>query len=80
VRVRHPEVDLAHLESAAQVLHAAQEWLGVPDILVNNAAYSTHGGFELLDSVTLAVPDAVKCARLPRGRKRWAGSVAASSA
>ena len=53
VQARHLEIDLAHPDSAAQVLDLAQEWLGLPDILVNNAAYSTRDGFELLDATTL---------------------------
>jgi 3-oxoacyl-[acyl-carrier protein] reductase len=53
VKVRRLEIDLAHPDSAAQVLDAAQEWLGLPDVLVNNAAHSTRGGFELLDAATL---------------------------
>jgi 3-oxoacyl-[acyl-carrier protein] reductase len=50
VKVRRFEIDLAHPDSAAKVLDAAQEWLGLPDVLVNNAAHSTHDGFELLDA------------------------------
>ena len=53
VKVRCLEIDLAHPDSAAQVLDAAQEWLGLPDVLVNNAAHSTRDGFELLDATTL---------------------------
>ncbi len=53
VKVRRLEIDLAHPDSAAQVLDAAQEWLGLPDVLVNNAAHSTRGGFELLDAAAL---------------------------
>jgi 3-oxoacyl-[acyl-carrier protein] reductase len=53
VKARRLEIDLAHPDSAAQVLDAAQEWLGLPDVLVNNAAHSTHDGFELLDAARL---------------------------
>lgn len=53
VKVRHMEVDLASPQSARQVMDVAQEWLGLPDILVNNAAYSTRDGFELLDAAKL---------------------------
>ena len=53
VKVRRLEIDLAHRDSAAQVLDAAQEWLGLPDVLVNNAAHSTRDGFELLDAAKL---------------------------
>lgn len=45
VTVRRPEIDLAHPDSAVQVLDAAQEWLGLPDALVNDAAHCTHDGF-----------------------------------
>ena len=53
VKVRRLEIDLAHPDSAAQVLDAAQEWLGLPDVLVNNAAHSTPDGFEMLDAANL---------------------------
>jgi 3-oxoacyl-[acyl-carrier protein] reductase len=53
VKVRHIEIDLAHPDSAVRVMDVAQEWLRLPDILVNNAAHSTHDGFELLDAVGL---------------------------
>ena len=53
VKARRLEIDLSHPDSAAQVLDAAQEWLGLPDVLVNNAAHSTHDGFELLDAAKL---------------------------
>ena len=53
VKVGRLEIDLSHADSAAQVLDAAQEWLGLPDIVVNNAAHSTHAGFELLDAANL---------------------------
>lgn len=53
VKVRRLEIDLAHSNSATKVLDAAQEWLGLPDVLVNNAAHSTPDGFELLDAAKL---------------------------
>jgi 3-oxoacyl-[acyl-carrier protein] reductase len=53
VQARLLEIDLAHPHSAAQVLDVAQQWLGLPDILVNNAAHSAQDGFEQLDAVTL---------------------------
>ena len=53
VKVRHLEIDLATPTSACQVLSVAEDWLGLPDILVNNAAHSTRDGFERLDAVTL---------------------------
>jgi 3-oxoacyl-[acyl-carrier protein] reductase len=53
VKARRLEIDLAHPESAAQVFDAAQKWLGLPDVLVNNAAHSSHDGFELLNAATL---------------------------
>jgi 3-oxoacyl-[acyl-carrier protein] reductase len=53
VKSRRLEIDLSPPDSAAQVLDAAQDWLGLPDVLVNNAAHSTHDGFELLDAAKL---------------------------
>ena len=53
VKAGRLEIDLSHPDSPAQVLDAAQQWLGLPDILVNNAAHSTHAGFELLDAAKL---------------------------
>ena len=53
MKARRLEIDLAHPESAAQVMDAAQDWLGLPDVLVNNAAHSTQDGFELLNAATL---------------------------
>jgi 3-oxoacyl-[acyl-carrier protein] reductase len=53
VKARRLEIDLSHPDSAAQVLDVAQDWLGLPDVLVNNAAYSTYDGFELLDAAKL---------------------------
>src|ERR1700742_524211 len=53
VKVLRFEIDLAHPDSATKVLDAAQEWLGLPDALVNNAAHSAHDGFELLDACKL---------------------------
>ena len=73
------EIDLGHAESAAQVLDAAQEWLGLPDIVVNNAAHSTHAGFELLDAANLDAHYAVNMrstlllsVELLDGLKPWA--------
>src|SRR5580700_1069514 len=53
VKARRLEIDLSHPDSAAQVLDVAQDWLGLPDVLVNNAAYSTYDGFEVLDAAKL---------------------------
>lgn len=53
VKARSLEIDLAEPESPANVLDAAQEWMGLPDILVNNAAHSAQDGFERLDAETL---------------------------
>ena len=44
---------MAHPDSAGLVLDAAQEWLGLPDVLVNNAARSIRYGFEQLDAAKL---------------------------
>jgi 3-oxoacyl-[acyl-carrier protein] reductase len=53
VRARQLEIDLAHPDSPALVMDVAQEWLGLPDVLVNNAAHSISDGFERLDAATL---------------------------
>ena len=85
VRVRHLEIDLAQADSASRVLDAAQEWLGLPDILVNNAAHSTRDGFELLSAATLdahyavnmraAFLLAVDLARRAKALGRWSGRI-----
>src|SRR5215210_1386088 len=54
VRAEHAEADLSLPETPARVLEEATGRLGVPSILVNNAAHSTRDGFENLDSTTLA--------------------------
>jgi 3-oxoacyl-[acyl-carrier protein] reductase len=46
-------VDLAAPAAAAQVIAAANERLGAPSILVNNATHSTRDGYERLDAATL---------------------------
>lgn len=46
-------VDLALPDAHLTVLHAAMARLGAPAILVNNAAHSTHDGYERLDAATL---------------------------
>ena len=54
VRAEHAEADLSLPETPARVIEEATGRLGVPSILVNNAAHSTRDGFENLDSTTLA--------------------------
>jgi 3-oxoacyl-[acyl-carrier protein] reductase len=53
VRACGLEVDLSQPEAHLRVLDAATERLGTPAILINNAAYSTHDGYERLDAATL---------------------------
>lgn len=53
VQARRLEIDLSLPASAPQILNAAQQWLGLPDIVVNNAAHSIPDGFELLDAAGL---------------------------
>lgn len=53
VRAEHAEADLSLPESPARVLEEAAGRLGVPSILVNNAAHSARDGFENLDATTL---------------------------
>ena len=89
VKVRHLEIDLSHSNSVAQVMDAAQEWLGVPDILVNNAAHSTRDGFELLNAAKLdahyavnmraAFLLAVEFARRAKALRRLSGRIISMS-
>jgi 3-oxoacyl-[acyl-carrier protein] reductase len=53
VQVAELEADLSLPETPARVLDAAEERLGAPAILVNNAAYSTRAGYRELDAATL---------------------------
>ncbi len=53
VRAEGVEVDLSLPKSAEWLLDAATERLGVPSMLVNVAAYSTHDGYEALDGEIL---------------------------
>jgi 3-oxoacyl-[acyl-carrier protein] reductase len=53
VRAEGREVDLSLPDSPKRLLDAAEERLGSPSILINNAAYSTRDGFENLDAATL---------------------------
>jgi len=53
VRAEDMEIDLSLPGSPERLLDAVAERLGPPSILVNNAAYSTRDGFEMLDAETL---------------------------
>jgi 3-oxoacyl-[acyl-carrier protein] reductase len=53
IRADAIELDLSLPESPGRLLDAAEDRLGPPSILVNNAAYSTRDGFENLDATTL---------------------------
>lgn len=53
VRCASMEVDLSVPGAASLVLDAATRQLGPPAILVNNAAYSTQGGYDTLDASSL---------------------------
>lgn len=59
VRSEGVEVDLSLPESPEFLLDLATEKLGTPSILVNNAAYSVHDGYEDLDAATLDATYAV---------------------
>ncbi|MBR3120846.1 SDR family oxidoreductase [Oceanobacillus sp. FSL W7-1309] len=48
VKCAHAEIDLSEPEAYLQVIQGAENALGVPSILVNNAAYSTRDGYEKL--------------------------------
>lgn len=47
------EADLSKAESPPKLLDETADLLGSPDILINNAAYSTRDGFMRLDAETL---------------------------
>ncbi|WP_155592195.1 SDR family oxidoreductase [Lysinibacillus cavernae] len=46
-------IDLSDRQAAKTILHTVVEKLGIPSILVNNAAHSTQDGYLLLDAQTL---------------------------
>jgi 3-oxoacyl-[acyl-carrier protein] reductase len=53
VRAEHAEVDLSLPETPVRVLEEATGRLGMPSILVNNAAHSARDGYEELDAAAL---------------------------
>ena len=53
VRCENLEVDLSTVDAPKRILDQVEMKLGLPSILVNNAAYSTRDGFEVLDAATL---------------------------
>jgi 3-oxoacyl-[acyl-carrier protein] reductase len=53
VRAASLEVDLADINAPNRILDEAVSILGNPSILINNAAYSTNGGYKNLDAKTL---------------------------
>lgn len=71
------------------MLDVAQQWLGLPDILVNNAAHCAQDGFEQLDAVTLDARYAVnmrstfllavELARRAKARGRFSGNIISMS-
>ena len=59
VRAEGLEVDLSDPGAAVSVMDAVAERMGMPSIVVNNAAYSTNDNFETLDAAALDVHYAV---------------------
>ena len=53
VRCENLEIDLSKIDAPKYMLDEVELRLGLPSILVNNAAYSTRDGFEVLDATTL---------------------------
>ena len=53
VRCESLEIDLSQIDAPQRILDEVELRLGSPSILVNNAAYSTRDGFEILDAATL---------------------------
>jgi 3-oxoacyl-[acyl-carrier protein] reductase len=53
VRCESLEIDLSKVDAPKRILDEVEIRLGSPSILVNNAAYSTRDGFEVLDAAIL---------------------------
>ncbi|MCC7445959.1 MAG: SDR family oxidoreductase [Anaerolineae bacterium] len=53
VRCESLSIDQRAPDTYRQILDRVEEQLGLPSILVNNAAYSTRDGYEALDAATL---------------------------
>jgi 3-oxoacyl-[acyl-carrier protein] reductase len=53
VRCENLEIDLSSIDAPRRIMDEVELKLGLPSILVNNAAYSTRDGFEALDAATL---------------------------
>lgn len=53
VRCENLEMDLSDTEAPFKILDVVQEMLGIPSILVNNAAHSTNDGYLKLDGKIL---------------------------
>ena len=53
VRCESLEIDLSKIDAPKRILDEVELRLGSPSILINNAAYSTRDGFEVLDAATL---------------------------
>ena len=53
VRCESLEIDLSKIDAPKLIMDEAERNLGSPSILVNNAAYSMRGSFEVLDAATL---------------------------
>ncbi|WP_449355134.1 SDR family oxidoreductase [Virgibacillus natechei] len=53
VRAASLAIDLAEKDAPFKILDMAQAYVGLPTILVNNAAHSTRDGYEKLDAKTL---------------------------
>ena len=53
VRCESLEIDLSRVDAPKRILDEVEMRLGSPSILVNNAAYSTRDGYEILDAATL---------------------------
>ncbi|WP_404454723.1 SDR family oxidoreductase [Virgibacillus necropolis] len=53
VRCSSIEIDLSDSHAPIKLLDEVEQRLGLPTILVNNAAYSTRDGYQVLDAQTL---------------------------
>ncbi|PZD97131.1 oxidoreductase [Paenibacillus sambharensis] len=53
VRAFHMEADLAKVESPSLIMDQAEQKLGTPAILINNATFESPANYKMLDALTL---------------------------
>ena len=53
MRCENLQVDMSEVDAPGRILGAVEATLGAPAVLINNAAYSTRDGYQVLDAQTL---------------------------